>query len=68
MNLYITNNTYQRLDFAWLKPETGVLVYNPIHAGSQAVVFDFTRAEIDVILQQHADYGLIDATKLDQNR
>lgn len=27
-----------------------------------------TRAEIDLIIQQHADYGLIDATKIDQNR
>ncbi|EMC4574413.1 hypothetical protein U2X23_003742 [Salmonella enterica] len=27
-----------------------------------------TRAEIELIIQQHADYGLIDATKIDQNR
>ncbi|ELR4579312.1 hypothetical protein QR963_005052, partial [Salmonella enterica] len=44
------------------------LVYHPINAGSQAVVIDGTRAEIDLIIQQHADYGLIDATKIDQNR
>ncbi|ECZ1089612.1 hypothetical protein LWN82_003650 [Salmonella enterica] len=68
MKLYIANITKQRHDFAWRKPETGRLVYHPINAGSQAVVIDGTRAEIDLIIQQHADYGLIDATKIDQNR
>ncbi|EKI6322311.1 hypothetical protein PF391_002614 [Salmonella enterica] len=47
MKLYIANTTKQRHDFAWRKPETGRLVYHPINAGSQAVVIDGTRAEID---------------------
>ncbi|MGO0649294.1 hypothetical protein [Citrobacter freundii] len=68
MKLYIANTTKQRHDFAYRKPETGRLVYHPINAGSQAVVIDGTRAEIDLIIQQHAEYGLIDATNIDQNR
>lgn len=68
MKLHIANTTKQRHDFAYRKPETGRLVYHPINAGSQAVVIDGTRAEIDLIIQQHAEYGLIDATKIDQNR
>lgn len=68
MKLHIANTTKQRHDFAYRKPETGRLVYHPINAGSQAVVIDGTRAEIDLIIQQHAEYGLIDAAKIDQNR
>lgn len=68
MKLHIANTTKQRHDFAYRKPETGRLVYHPINAGSQAVVIDGTRAEIDLIIQQHTEYGLIDATKIDQNR
>lgn len=68
MKLFVANTTKQRHDFTYRKPETGRLVYHPINAGTQAVVLDGTAAEIDVIIQQHARYGLIDATKIDQNR
>ncbi|HID8400050.1 MULTISPECIES: hypothetical protein [Serratia] len=68
MKFYIANTTKQRHDFAYRQPETGRLIYNPINAGAQSVVMDGTRAEIDQVIQQHAVYGLIDATKIDQNR
>ena len=68
MKLFIANTTKQRHDFTYRKPETGRLVHHPINAGAQVVVLDGTAAEIDVIIQQHARYGLIDATNIDQNR
>lgn len=68
MKLFIANTTKQRHDFTYRKPETGRLVYHPINAGSQASVMDGTRADIDIIIEQHASYGLIDASKIDQNR
>lgn len=68
MKLFIANTTKQRHDFTYRKPETGRLVYHPINAGSQAAVLDGSKADIDVIIQQHQTYGLIDATKIDQNR
>lgn len=68
MKLFIANTTKQRHDFAYRKPETGRLVYHPINAGSQVMVMDGTTEEIDLIIQQHAAYGLIDAKKIDQNR
>jgi hypothetical protein len=68
MKLYIANTTKQRHDFTYRKPETGRLVYHPINAGSQAVVLDGTKAEIDIIIQQHEVYGLIDAGNIDHNR
>ncbi|EDW1817484.1 hypothetical protein HX22_002051 [Salmonella enterica subsp. enterica] len=37
-------------------------------AAADVATTAITRAEIDLIIQQHADYGLIDATKIDQNR
>ncbi|SUH14978.1 Uncharacterised protein [Salmonella enterica subsp. enterica] len=68
MKLYIANTTKTAPRFRLAQTGDGRLVYHPINAGSQAVVIDGTRAEIDLIIQQHADYGLIDATKIDQNR
>ncbi|HHK5918292.1 TPA: hypothetical protein ACQVIK_002539 [Serratia marcescens] len=68
MKLYIANTTKQRHDFAYRQPETGRLIYHPINAGAQSVVLDGTRGEIDLVIQQHGVYGLIDATKIDQNR
>ncbi|AHE73409.1 hypothetical protein M942_22600 [Enterobacter ludwigii] len=67
MKLYIANTTKQRHDFTYRNPETGRLVYHPINAGAQTVVMDGAAAEIDVIIQQHAVYGLIDASRIDQN-
>ncbi|EOW6510863.1 hypothetical protein ACOZXQ_000583 [Cronobacter malonaticus] len=68
MKLFIANTTKQRHDFAYRQPETGRLIYHPINAGSQVVVMDGSRAEIDLIIQQHSNYGLIDSAKIDQNR
>ena len=62
MKLYIANTTKQRHDFAYRQPETGRLIYHPINAGAQSVVLDGT-GEIDLVIQQHGVYGLIDATK-----
>ena len=56
MKLFIANTTKQRHDFAFRQPETGRLVYHPINAGSQSVVLNGTRAEVDQVISQHVVY------------
>lgn len=68
MKLYIANTTKQRHIFTFRVLESGRLRQIPITHGSQMMVHEGSTEELDAIISHHAIYGLVDASKIDQNK
>lgn len=68
MKLYIANTTKQRHIFTFRVLESGRLRQIPIAHGSQVMVHEGSTEELNAIISHHAVYGLVDASKIDQNK
>ncbi|HGK7507605.1 TPA: hypothetical protein ACJ569_003565 [Kluyvera cryocrescens] len=68
MKLYIANTTKQRHIFTFRVLESGRLRQIPINHGSQMMVHEGSTEELNAIISHHAVYGLVDASKIDQNK
>ena len=68
MKLYIANTTKQRHIFTFRVLESGRLRQIPITHGSQMMVHEGSTEELNAIISHHAVYGLVDASKIDQNK
>lgn len=68
MKLYIANTTKQRHIFTFRVFESGRLRQIPITHGSQMMVHEGSTEELNAIISHHAVYGLVDASKIDQNK
>lgn len=66
--LFIANLTKQHFDFLYRVPENTKLLSESIGAGKQiALSGEFTRDVIDLIVEQHLEYGLRAASEVYSN-
>ena len=64
---YVANGMYMHLDFMANTLDHGGKYIVNVPIGQQALIGDFPTDEINVIISQHAKYGMINVTDLAAN-
>lgn len=67
--MYVANCTHQVQDFAYRLPENPKVLRQKIDVGQQVLLSgDLSAPDITAVIEQHAPYGLVDASEVDRTK